>query len=60
MYITLIFLGLIMATVIGWLLRQTFNTQPWVSEPADDAVSGSAMDTNSKAVALTVFLAVAT
>jgi len=60
MYITLIFLGIIMATVIGWLLRQTFNTQPWVSEPADDAVSGSSMDANSKAVALTVFLAVAT
>ena len=60
MYITLIFLGIIMATVITWLLRQTFNTQPWVSEPADDAVSGASMDSNSKAVALTVFLAVAT
>lgn len=60
MYITLIFLGIIMATVIGWLLRQTLNTQPWVSDPADDAVSGSSMDSNSRAVALTVFLAVAT
>jgi cytochrome c oxidase subunit 3 len=60
MYITLIFLGVIMATVIWWLLRQTFNTQPWVSAAADDAVSGSSLDTNSKAVALTTFLAVAT
>ena len=60
MYITLIFLGIIMATVITWLLRQTFNTQPWISEAADNEVSGSSMDTNSKAVALTVFLAVAT
>jgi cytochrome c oxidase subunit 3 len=60
MYITLIFLGIIMATVITWLLRQTFNTQPWISEVADNEVSGSSMDTNSKAVALTVFLAVAT
>ena len=60
MYITLIFLGIIMATVIRWLLRQTFNTQPWVSEAADDAVSGASMDSNSKAVALTAFLAVAT
>lgn len=60
MYITLIFLGIIMATVITWLLRQTFNTQPWVSQPADDAMSGASMDTNSKAVALTIFLAVAT
>ena len=29
-----------MATVITWLLRQTLNTQPWVSQPADDAVTG--------------------
>lgn len=60
MYITLIFLGIIMATIITWLLRQTLNTQPWVSEPADDAVSGASMDSNSKTVALTAFLAVAT
>ena len=60
MYITLIFLGIIMATVITWLLRQTLNTQPWVSAPADDAVSGASMDTNTKTVALTTFLAVAT
>ena len=60
MYITLIFLGLIMATVITWLLRQTFNTQPWISKAADNEVSGTSLDTNTKAVALTVFLAVAT
>ena len=60
MYITLIFLGIIMATVITWLLRQTLNTQPWISSPADDAVSGASMKANTKAVALTVFLAVAT
>ena len=60
MYITLIFLGVIMFTVITWLLRQTLSTQPWVSNPADDAVSGSSMNANNKAVTLTVFLAVAT
>lgn len=60
MYITLIFLGIIMATVITWLLRQTLNMQPWLSSPADDAVSGTSLDGNSKVVALTVFLAVAT
>jgi len=60
MYITLIFLGCIMATLIVWLLRQTIGVQPWVSQPADDAVSGSSLDTNTKAVALVVFLAVAT
>ena len=60
MYITLVFLGVIMATVIGWLLRQSLNTQPWVSDPAADAVTGASMSTNTKTVALTVFLAVAT
>jgi cytochrome c oxidase subunit 3 len=60
MYITLVFLGIIMATIIAWLLRQTFNTQPWVSEAADNAVSGSSLDTSTKAVALMTFLAVAT
>ena len=60
MYITLIFLGIIMATVIGWLLRQSFNTQPWVPSPEDDAVSGTSLSSNTMAVALTIFLAVAT
>ena len=60
MYITLIFLGVIMATIIGWLLRQSLNTQPWVSDAVADEVSGASMDTSSKAVALTTFLAVAT
>jgi cytochrome c oxidase subunit 3 len=60
MYITLILLGCIMATLVVWLLRQTIGVQPWVSEPADDAVSGASIDTNAKAVALMTFLAVAT
>ena len=60
MYITLVFLGVIMATVIWWLLRQTLNTQPWVSEAADNAVNGSSLDTSTKSVALMTFLAVAT
>jgi len=60
MTITLIFLAIIMATVIGWLLRQSLNTQPWVSDPAADSFSGASLDTNSKTVGLTTFLAVAT
>ena len=60
MTITLIFLAAIMATVIGWLLKQTLNTQPWVSTAADDAVSGASLDTNTKTIALLTFLAVAT
>jgi cytochrome c oxidase subunit III len=60
MFITLIFLAGIMATVIGWLLRQTLNTQPWVSNAADDAVSGRSLDSHSKTIGLTAFLAVVT
>lgn len=60
MTITLVFLAAIMATVIGWLLKQTFNLQPWVSSAADDAVSGASLDANAKTIGLTTFLAVAT
>lgn len=60
MYITLIFLGVIMATIIAWLLRQTIGKQPWIATAADNAASGTSMDTGTKAVALMSFLAVAT
>jgi len=32
MEIGLITLAIILATLLGWLLKQTFNTQPWVAE----------------------------
>jgi len=64
MYITLILLGVIMAGVIGWLLKQTLNTEPWVSDPISaaeaNASTGTSLDSNARAVALTTFLAVAT
>jgi cytochrome c oxidase subunit 3 len=60
MYITLILLGIIMATVIGWLLKHTFNTQPWVADAAADEFSGESLNINAKLVALATFLAVAT
>jgi cytochrome c oxidase subunit III len=60
MTITLILLAIIMATVIGWLLRQTLNTAPWESRAADDAVSGTSLATNSRTFALGAFLAVVT
>ena len=59
MTITLIFIAGIMVTVIGWLFRQTINTQPWVATAADNAVSGTSLNTNSKTVGLATFLAVA-
>ncbi len=60
MTVTLIFLAVIMITVIVWLLRQTLNVQPWVSDPVADAVSGRSLPTHTKTIGLTAFLAVAT
>lgn len=60
MTVTLILLAVIMATVIGWLLRQSLNTQPWVSNTADNAVAGPSIDTHAKTFGLITFLAVAT
>ena len=59
MTITLIFVAGIMVTVIGWLFRQTINTQPWVATAADNSVSGKSLNTNSKTIGLATFLAVA-
>ena len=60
MTITLIFLAIIMATVIFWLLKQTFNVQPWVSDEVADEVSGVSLDLKPQAIALSTFMAVAT
>lgn len=60
MTVTLILLAIIMATVIGWLLRQSLNTQPWLSNAADNAAAGPSIDTNAKTFGLVAFLAVAT
>ena len=59
MQITLIFMAVIMACVIGWLLKQSLNTQPWVSDEVADASSGASLNLNPKALALATFLAVA-
>ncbi len=60
MTITLIFLACIMATIIFWLLRQTFNIQPWVSDAEADAVTGASLNSKPQTIALTTFMAVAT
>jgi cytochrome c oxidase subunit 3 len=60
MTVSLVLLAVIMFIVIGWLLRQTLNTQPWVPRSTDDAVSGTSIDTPVKTFGLVSFLAVAT
>lgn len=56
----LVFLALILATFFGWLLKQSFNTQPWVAEVVDDNAHQAPMGANAKFVALVVLLAVVT
>ena len=37
MTFALVFLAIIMATVIGWLLRQSLNSQPWeANDPVEN------------------------
>jgi cytochrome c oxidase subunit 3 len=62
MEIGLITLAIILATLLGWLLKQSFNTEPWVAEQVSDtAHHGPFGDTsNTKLLALTTFLAVVT
>ena len=61
MTITLIFLALLMAFVVGWLIKQSINTQPWAEEGVigyDHA--GGPFSMPAKKIGLGVFLAVAT
>lgn len=60
MTVSLVLLAAIMFVVIGWLLRQTLNTRPWIPRSVDNAVSGTSIDTPVKTFALVSFLAVAT
>jgi cytochrome c oxidase subunit 3 len=60
MTITLVFLALLMATLIGWLLRQSVNVQPWVAQAGAQDVHGGALARPAAKTALWVFLAVAT
>ncbi|MCG8370285.1 MAG: cytochrome c oxidase subunit 3 [Proteobacteria bacterium] len=62
MEIGLIVLALMLATLLGWLLKQSFNTQPWVAEKVGDtAHHGPLGDAgNSTLIALIAFLAVVT
>lgn len=60
---SLVFLGVMMAVIIGWLLRHTFNTQPWI---ANTVAEGRAFEegdprslkASSKKIMLLAFLAV--
>jgi cytochrome c oxidase subunit 3 len=56
----LVILAIMLATFLGWLLKHSFNVQPWIAEPVDETANQAPMGANSKAVALTTLLAVVT
>ena len=58
---TLVFLAIIMATVIGWLLRQTLNSQPWeANDPLENQPGRGVLNVEPAKIALLSFIAVVT
>lgn len=62
MTIALGFLALILATLLGWLLKQTINTTPWVPEQVSDTAHEGPLGAGAgaKLIALLGLLAVVT
>jgi cytochrome c oxidase subunit 3 len=62
MEIGLITLAIILVTSLGWLLKQSFNTQPWVQEDLGDTAHHGPLgdSSNTKLIALMTLLAVVT
>ncbi len=61
MTLTLIFLAIIMASIIGWLLKQSLNTQPWeTNDPAENRPGRGVIDIDPAKVGLLSFIAVVT
>jgi len=62
MEIGLIVLAVMLATLLGWLLKQSFNTQPWVAEAVSDTAHHGPLgdSSNTKLVGLLGLLAVVT
>jgi cytochrome c oxidase subunit 3 len=58
---TLVFLAIIMATVIGWLLRQSLNTQPWdANDPVENRPGRGVISSDPAKIGLISFIAVVT
>jgi cytochrome c oxidase subunit 3 len=60
MEIGLIVLAIMLASLLGWLLKQSFNTTPWVAEAVEESSYQAPFNARPKLVALTTFMAVAT
>ena len=61
MTISLVLLGIIMATVIGWLLRQTLHAEPWDAlDPVENQPGRGVIMTPPSKIGLMAFIAVVT
>lgn len=61
MTFALVFLAAIMATAIGWLLRQSLNSQPWdANDPVENQPGRGALTAAPAKIALVSFIAVIT
>ncbi len=61
MTFTLVILAIIMATVIGWLLRQTLNTQPWdPHDPVENQPGRGVINLDPAKIGLLTFIVVVT
>jgi len=60
MEIGLIVLATMLATLLGWLLKQSFNTTPWIAEAVEESAYQAPFNARPKLVALTTLLAVVT
>ena len=61
MTFTLVFLAIIMATIIGWLLRQTLNSQPWeANDPLENQPGRGVLNVDPAKIGLLSFIAVVT
>ena len=61
MTFALVFLAIIMATVIGWLLRQTLNSQPWeANDPLENQPGRGVLNIDPAKIGLLSFIAVVT
>ncbi len=61
MTFALVFLAIIMATVIGWLLRQSLNTEPWdANDTLENQPGRGVLNVEPAKIALLSFIAVVT
>ncbi len=56
----LVIVAAMLAGLIGWLLKQSFNTEPWIAGAVDEDAHRAPLGANAKVVALTTLLAVIT